>query len=60
MIRQPKNVDFYTTRRHLSEEDFAKISEWIKMQKNKNDKLVARKKSQVQSANKTRALQTEK
>jgi hypothetical protein len=30
MIKEAKNVDFYTTGRHPSEQDFARISEWIK------------------------------
>jgi cytochrome c553 len=33
MIREPKNVDFVTTGRELSEQDFARISEWIKQDK---------------------------
>lgn len=35
MIREPKNVDFVTTGRELSEEEFARISEWIKQDKQK-------------------------
>lgn len=30
MIKEAKNVDFYTTGRQPSEQEFAKISEWIK------------------------------
>ncbi len=35
MIREAKNVDFYTTGRQPSEQDFARISEWIKQDKQK-------------------------
>ncbi|HET9502135.1 MAG TPA: hypothetical protein VFO93_01245 [Hymenobacter sp.] len=35
MIREPKNVDFVTTGRQPSEEEFARISEWIKQDKQK-------------------------
>lgn len=34
MIKEPKKIDFYTTGRQPSEQDFKRISEWIK-----NDKL---------------------
>jgi cytochrome c553 len=30
MIKEAKNVDFYTTGRQPSEQDFARISAWIK------------------------------
>ena len=30
MIKEVKNIDFYTTGRQPSEQDFARISEWIK------------------------------
>jgi len=33
MIKEPKNIDFYTTGRQPSNEDFARISEWIKKNK---------------------------
>ena len=33
MVKEPKNIDFYTTGRQPGEEDFAKISEWIKKNK---------------------------
>ncbi len=33
MVREAKNVDFYTSGKMPSDEDFAKISEWIKAQK---------------------------
>jgi len=35
MVREPKNVDFVTTGRELSEEEFTRISEWIKQDKQK-------------------------
>lgn len=35
MIKEAKNVDFYTTGRQPSEQDFARISEWIKKDKKK-------------------------
>jgi hypothetical protein len=30
MIKEPRNVDFYTTGKQPSEQDFARISAWIK------------------------------
>ena len=30
MIKEPKNIDFFTTGRQPSEQDFMRISEWIK------------------------------
>ncbi len=35
MIKEDKNVDFITTGRQPSGEDFARISEWIKTDKQK-------------------------
>lgn len=35
MIKEAKNVDFRTTGRQPSEQDFARISEWIKRDKQK-------------------------
>jgi hypothetical protein len=35
MIKEAKNVDFYTTGRQLSDQDFARISEWIRKDKQK-------------------------
>jgi hypothetical protein len=35
MIKEAKNVDFLTTGRQPSEEDFTRISEWIKRDKRK-------------------------
>jgi hypothetical protein len=33
MIREPQNVDFYTTGRQPTEKEFAVVSEWIKKRK---------------------------
>jgi hypothetical protein len=35
MVKEPKNVDFYTTGRQPSEQDFARISDWIRKNKQK-------------------------
>ncbi|MGI4867770.1 MAG: hypothetical protein ACRYFZ_27890 [Janthinobacterium lividum] len=35
MVREPKDVDFYTTGRQPSEQEFTRISEWIKQDKQK-------------------------
>ena len=35
MIKEPKNVDFYTTGRQLSAQEFARISACIKRDKQK-------------------------
>jgi hypothetical protein len=35
MIKEAKNVDLYTTGRQPSEQEFARISEWIKRDKKK-------------------------
>jgi len=47
MVKEPKNIDFYTTGRELSEKEFAMISEWIKKRKEqaKPRKLRSTKKS---------------
>ena len=37
MIKEAKNVDFYTAGRQPSEQDFAKISEWIKRDRQKQE-----------------------
>jgi hypothetical protein len=44
MVREPKNIDFRTTGRHLSEEEFVKISEWINKQNSKNTKNIMKPK----------------
>jgi hypothetical protein len=33
MVKEPKNIDFITTGRQPSEQDFNRISEWIKKDK---------------------------
>ncbi len=33
MIKEPKNIDFSTTGRQPTEQDFIRISEWIKKDK---------------------------
>lgn len=35
MIKEAKNIDFYTSGKELSEQDFARISEWIRKSKKK-------------------------
>ncbi len=48
MVREAKNVDFYTTGKQPTSEDFAKISEWIKKNKEslkRKKKVSARKKN---------------
>ena len=35
MVREPKDVDFYTTGRQPTEQEFTRISEWIKQDKQK-------------------------
>ncbi len=35
MIKEEKNIDFYTTGRQPSEQEFAQISQWIKKDKKK-------------------------
>ncbi len=43
MIREAKNIDFYTTGRQPSRQDFARISEWINKDKEKQN--LSRKKT---------------
>lgn len=38
MVKEPKNIDFTTTGRQPSAEEFALISEWIKAKKEKAKK----------------------
>ena len=38
MIKEAKNLDFYTTGRQPSEQDFERISEWIRQKKEKANK----------------------
>jgi Zn-dependent M16 (insulinase) family peptidase len=48
MVKEPKNIDFYTTGRQPSDKEFALISEWIKKRKKKtkNRSLRSSKKKQ--------------
>ena len=39
MIKEAKNIDFYTTGRQPSEHDFERISEWIKKDKQRRKSL---------------------
>jgi hypothetical protein len=38
MVKEAKNIDFYTTGREPSEQDFKRISEWILQNKEKQNK----------------------
>ena len=53
MIKEAKNVDFYTTGRQPSDQDFARISEWIRKDKEKKGrkKLSSKHKEQSNSPN---------
>lgn len=33
MVKEAKNIDFYTSGRQPSQEDFSRISEWIRKKK---------------------------
>jgi hypothetical protein len=33
LTKEPKNIDFYTTGKQPSDEEFMRISKWIKVQK---------------------------
>ena len=39
MIKEAKNIDFYTTGRQPSSGDFERISEWIRQKKEKQNKI---------------------
>ena len=43
MVKEPKNIDFYTTGRQPSEQDFIRISEWIKKDKQRKSTRKATK-----------------
>jgi hypothetical protein len=45
MIKEPKNIDFYTTGRQPSEQDFVRISEWIKKDRQRKESRKVRKQS---------------
>ncbi len=42
MIKEPKNIDFYTTGKQPTSQDFMRISEWIKEQKKKSQRTITR------------------
>ncbi len=50
MVKEAKNIDFYTTGRQPSDQDFERISEWIRKRKKltKTKKAVTRRKHLVQ------------
>jgi len=37
MIKEPKNIDFYTTGKQPTDKDFTRISEWIKKDKKRKE-----------------------
>lgn len=39
MIKEAKDIDFYTTGKQPSEKEFARISEWIKKDKERRKSL---------------------
>ena len=39
MIKEPKNIDFFTTGRQPSAQEFIRISEWIKKDKKRKETL---------------------
>jgi Zn-dependent M16 (insulinase) family peptidase len=47
MIKEPKNVDFYTTGRMPSEKDFTMISDWIRKSKMKRTVTPSKKVSKT-------------
>ncbi|MVM35381.1 hypothetical protein GO755_35495 [Spirosoma sp. HMF4905] len=51
MIKEPKTIDFYTSGRQLSSEDFALISQWIatdkKKQSDKNIKGLKKRQKKI-------------
>ena len=53
MIKEARNIDFYTTGRQPSEQDFARISEWIKTDKEKKSLKQKRLRKRSTSPNKS-------
>ena len=45
MIKEAKHIDFYTSGKQLSIQDFARISEWIR--KNKKNEIIAPTKKSI-------------
>jgi len=56
MIKEAKNIDFYTTGRQPSEQDFARISEWIKKEKQKQSVRKQPKHGQDKSTSPNRGI----
>lgn len=51
MIKEAKNIDFLTSGREPTAQDFARISEWIKKDKQNNCPQIEQpKESKIQSA----------
>jgi hypothetical protein len=50
MVKEPKNIDFYTTGRQPSDKEFALISEWIKKRKKQTKKRPLRSSKKKQKA----------
>ncbi len=49
MIKEKKNIDFYTTGRQPSEQEFARISEWIRKKKERILKKLSSKQKRLPS-----------
>ena len=50
MVKEPKNIDFYTTGRQPSDKEFTLISEWIKKRKKQTKKRLLRSSKKKQKA----------
>ena len=60
MIKEPKNIDFYTSGRPLSNEDFALISQWISIDKKKqSDKPIKGLKKRQKDLVQTKAIKND-
>lgn len=49
MVKEPKNIDFYTSGRQPTKDDFKRVSEWIlkrKQKKANSKKSIIRQKSE--------------
>lgn len=60
MVKEDKNIDFYTTGRQPSEQEFAKISEWIKKDKAKKGLYKIRTSRKRSTSNKSIAQATDR
>lgn len=49
MIKEAKNIDFYTSGKEPSKQDFVRISEWIRKRK-ENTSLLKQKQPQEKSS----------